>query len=498
MTINSRAFTPEKEPNNDFGNATWASSGTGTIWYWNGTVDNETDASDFYKINVSAAQMLTVLMNFSGVEDCDLDLILYDEYEEYLDASYYGETEYVAYPAEEDTFFYVEVNAWTGRGTYELTFIISSLPAPDNNDNFSSAATLTAGVNKNGELLRNYDHSDFYKIFLKNSGTTADEVYITLDTSSNALPVNFDLYLYDPFGFNCIPLTSEGGDPLESISFIANTQGWHFIEVYLHSDSDGYPDSPSGKYVLRAELTPNVEYENDGNNEPANATRLTNLTGFLSGTLSASDINDFFVYQASNGEIINMTMSVSQDADFDVYLCKYNTSKQLPDAIEIIDESYNGMGETEYIYLNVTPELAGDIYLIISYWDGAGYYGFNNIPPVLHSFTPNNSSTIFINSTQAVNFTVNASDPNGDDVVVFWYVNHEQVPDWTEKYYNFTHEFTGNYTITAEITDYLQYLYVNWSVVVNGRPIIVSTSPPAFVYMYEGENMTFTIDVYDP
>ncbi len=497
--LDYRAPKAEVEPNNDAATATVVASGD----YRVGSVNNATDEYDYYKINLTTSKMITVIMNFTGNDACDIDLMILDSAENVVDASYYYNPEYVSYTTDstESGTFYIVVEAYDGAGNYEMNISVKTKPIADTNDDFATAdsLTFTAGTaTKNGNLYRNYDRYDYYKVPLHVYGDYADMLTVSLDTSSNWLDVDFNIWVYDPFGFTCVGMSSEIYDPYESVSFIANTNGTYFIEIGLALDSEGYDDSPSGEYIMTVDILTDQPYVNDGNNDPWNATEMSSWTDFRSGSLSVDNLNDFYKVNASNGDFIEIAMNVSIDADFDLYICKLLPAIPMPYGLEILNSSTEWMGETEYATLSVNATTAGTIYIVASFWDGMGTYGFNNLPPSIDNFAPSNALPIELQYGSLAYFSVNASDPNaGTSLTYTWYVDDEESATGTDNTFNFTNDYTGMYNVTVEVSDGLVYSYVDWQVSVNGRPKLNPSPLDERIYMNEGTTRTFSVDAQD-
>jgi len=499
-TFGDRAPKPEVEPNNDMTTAIQVVSGDFRI----GSVNNATDTYDYYKIDLTTSKMLVVIMNFSGNDDCDLDLIIYDSEGSMLDASYYYNPEYVSYTTSstESGTFYICVEAYDGAGNYEMNISVKAKPTADNNDDFTTADSLSFSAGSaqvNGYLYRNYDRYDVYKVPLHVYSDHTDLLIVDLDTSSNWLDVNFNIWVYDPFGFTCVAMSSEYYDPYESVSIPANVNGTYFIEISIATDSEGYDDSPSGSYSLSVTIQYNEPYENDGNNDPWNATLLSSWTEFRGGSLSVSNVNDFYKVTASNGDFIQIYMNVSLYADFDLYLCRLLPATPMPYGLEVLNASMEWMGDSEYVTLNVNATTAGTIYIVASYWDGEGNYGFNNQPPTITTYSPSNAAPLTLQYGNSIDFSVQATDPNAGTTFTYtWYVNDEEVKTGPDNTFSFSNEYTGTYNITAEVTDGLDYVYVDWQVIVNGRPKITPSPLDERIYMNEGTSRTFSVTVEDP
>jgi len=110
-----------------------------------------------------------------------------------------------------------------------------------------------------------------------------------------------------------------------------------------------------------------------------------------------------------------------------------------------------------------------------------------------------------IEEMEAINFFVNASAQNGDDLTYNWLLGGTTVS--TESYYDFFSDFTsaGEYIVNLEIEDAMNpvtFLEFTWFVTVTNvdQEIVVNSlePEPGLVTMLEMEILNMSIDAFDP
>jgi hypothetical protein len=92
-----------------------------------------------------------------------------------------------------------------------------------------STSFENAEIVNSGQLIRRLlggdDREDYYKIFVENG----EVIKINM---TPPMQVDFDLYLYSPNSKNFpVKSSTNGGDTMESIEYVADVTGWWFIQV---------------------------------------------------------------------------------------------------------------------------------------------------------------------------------------------------------------------------------------------------------------------------
>lgn len=126
----------------------------------------------------------------------------------------------------------------------------------------------------------------------------------------------------------------------------------------------------------------------------------------------------------------------------------------------------------------------------------------NRAPMVLNHSPASLSPSISVGET--VRFSVDATDPDGDDVTVTFRVDGTEIPVEPWGGIELTPAAPGQYSVLAEVSDALDVTTVTWLLSVtddpvNRAPVIASVSPPTSqVSMFAGDEVAFAVEVSDP
>jgi hypothetical protein len=126
LTISLTAFAAaESEPNNSISTADVISSSGDVV---TGTLNEYSDDEDYYQIYLN--QGSSIYINLIGTGD-DFDLRLYNTYENSVESSSGGSSiESISYTASRSGYHYIEVDAFSGSGSYTLTVTVDGLIGP--------------------------------------------------------------------------------------------------------------------------------------------------------------------------------------------------------------------------------------------------------------------------------------------------------------------------------------------------------------------------------
>jgi PKD repeat protein len=124
-----------------------------------------------------------------------------------------------------------------------------------------------------------------------------------------------------------------------------------------------------------------------------------------------------------------------------------------------------------------------------------------NAPPVIRSSLPAGSS-IPIAEGMHIEFSIDATDPNGDPLSYGWAVNGRTMPVKVSRY-NFTtdHNSVGDYQVRASVGDGQANVTRDWTVSVkniNRPPEMVHVEPSGQVTISEGDNVSLKASASDP
>ncbi len=306
------------------------------------TLDNITDASDWYKINLNAGDIL--ILNLTVPVSGDFDLYFYsDPYDWPIGYSYdekMGGYEEITYNALQAGLYYIEVNAWTASGQYTLK-IIQGTP-PDNDNDAESGTVIVPGTPETSDLDKdNLDSNDWWKLLLQEG----DAIGVRLDVPATG---DFDLYVMDPH--QTIIASSSGEENIEECTFGASLTGTYYILVHAY---DG-----SGEYTLT--VTELGTYVPDHNDDMGNATVLPVPYAMLGELNTTVDMLDWYRITLDDGVDVTIWLDVPDNADFQL------TLRTADDFIEV--KAKPGKGVDEKIVFEAGPvrsRASSDYYLAV-------------------------------------------------------------------------------------------------------------------------------------
>ena len=223
---------------------------TGNATYF-GWISDSGDINDIYAIYVPTAFAIEASMSWNNTAD-DYDLGLFDESENLIDSSFYGNPEYVQSGVTNvsGTIVYVVIQAGTGEGNYSfnITFINqSSVPVLNQDDAYSGGDA--GGAFSNATIINATDGLSYWLGYGDESADEYDyySVYVPIDygiTVRLSYPSNswFSLGLYD--NSNSQIDYSFVQSPPASVS--TNSSGYYagdstvYIEVWAYYGSAEY------------------------------------------------------------------------------------------------------------------------------------------------------------------------------------------------------------------------------------------------------------------
>lgn len=128
------------EPNDDFSDAEYTYDGAEV----SGDLDYSTDSDDFYKIFMSSGDTIVLALSGTG---SNFDLVLYDTDEMMATSSTSGgSTESITYETADSGFYYIDVKAISGSGSYTLNIDSSSYQPPvGDGSTYVGGATYVSG-----------------------------------------------------------------------------------------------------------------------------------------------------------------------------------------------------------------------------------------------------------------------------------------------------------------------------------------------------------------
>ncbi len=306
------------EPNDSFATAETITltGGTGTT---TGSVSS-TDVSDFYKFQVTIGD--TIVTELSWVSgNGDFDLYLYNTTQAEVDYSWNaGMNESIIATADATGFYYVEVNHYSGSGTYQLSVAAGSAGS-DTDGSIENATEIsytgpapTSGftITINGNFSST-DAADYYKIFLfagynalgNPGGNIADKLTVTTNMSSdNAMNVG----IYDPYKYDLYWNSTDSSAMVSKAYTVAYYTNYYYIAV----ENDG--NVGTWTYTMKIEVTRYTPWTNDTNNAPQDGEALTFTSGTATSVQTISnetDPHDWFALPLQVNTATNMFEMVS-------------------------------------------------------------------------------------------------------------------------------------------------------------------------------------------
>jgi hypothetical protein len=125
----------------------------------------------------------------------------------------------------------------------------------DAGDSYSSASPIVGHGDYSGDVNNMDDTDDYYKAWYNYDDVIDIDLLIS---NGGEYDTNFDLMLYNPYGGLVASSTNDGNNP-ESITVVADVQGYWVIQVYCNLDYSKYPFTTT--YTLSI-------YDNNGPSAP--------------------------------------------------------------------------------------------------------------------------------------------------------------------------------------------------------------------------------------
>jgi PKD repeat protein len=172
--------------NNYFDDAVEVEDGDTIIEKVNGYYDQD----DYYEVYVSTGETLEA--NLSIPQDCDFDLLIYDSSYNMLNWSdnAFGNEE-ARIDADTSGFYYLDVWAYFGSGTYSLGIVVADTTPIDTDNDATDAIEIFGGDEITNSLNEYSDPYDFYYIYLETG-------QILTATLRGPINTDFDLYISYP------------------------------------------------------------------------------------------------------------------------------------------------------------------------------------------------------------------------------------------------------------------------------------------------------------
>ncbi len=238
------------------------------------------------------------------------------------------------------------------------------------------------------------------------------------------------------------------------------------------------------------------------------------LVIFLLMGFFTSSVN---VWANSKPEVLNPVILPLHPLTDDDLVATYEVHDPEGDQIQKIEIKWytNGILQTSFndqesIPSNVTAK--GELwYYTIRASDGTNYSDMNqstvveiqNSPPNIQGLNPG-IGNIILNETEALDFHVQAEDPDGDLLLIKWRLSGAAVSD--NEYYVFETDYqsAGTYTLNLSVQDVGEdscNRFFEWTISVsnvNRPPVVTIIEPLNITDMSDGISQLFQIEVHDP
>lgn len=207
-----------------------------------GTLDDLTDSDDVYKVHLEAGQKLDVSFDWTDPNpDASFVVALFDP--SATDVT--SDTPVVrsepnvkpatlSYQVPETGDYYLDLYVEMGTGAYSLDYTIEAAPAPDGNDDISSATPLVSSPAE-GRLTEGYDSHDLYSVDLA-AGQTLD---LALAAQGDPTP-EFFVDLYAPGTGSIVDTAPVATADPSTINYVAPETGTYFIDVTTVDSTGDY------------------------------------------------------------------------------------------------------------------------------------------------------------------------------------------------------------------------------------------------------------------
>ena len=450
---------------NSIGAATTIPAGSGT-----GYIDS-TDANDYYKVNITSGQTISVSM--TPPAGSDFDLKLYDANQSQVDSSSLGgsQTDTVEDTASASGYFYIHVYRYSGSGIYSMTVTVSGGATQndmgtgtDAGNTLSAATTIVAGSGTG--YIDSTDPNDYYKINV----TSGQTISVSMTPPSGS---DFDLKLYDA-NQSQVDSSSLGGSQTDSVTCAATSSGYYYTCVHLWSGSGIY----SMTVTVTGGATQNdMNTGTDAGNSLSAA--ITIAAGSGTGYIDSTDIADYYKVSVSSGQTVSVSMTPPSGSDFDIKLYDTNQSQ--------VDSSTLGGSQTDSV--EGTASASGYFYIYVYRYSGSGIYSMivtvtggatqndmntgtdaGNTLSAATAIATNTSGTGYIDSTDTTDYykisvtsgqtvSVSMTPPSGSDFDLKLYdANQSQVASSS-----LGGSQTDSVTYTATSSGYLYICVYQWS-----------------------------------
>lgn len=320
-----------------------------------GQVNADTDIHDVFRVDLSQGDMLVLSLTAPQPTDFDLRVFGPDANSVTTDTPVAQSVmpaypELVRYTATQDGSHYIDVEAFSGSGTYSLSWSVRRAGSPADDD-IPGVALPADPVS--GALDYGTDIDDVFSVSL----SEGERLTVSLAAPAGS---DFDLHLYGPEATSVLvadPLASAEttGYP-DTLSFVAPADGVYFLDAFCFSGTGGYQ--------LRYHVSPaSLEADDD---VPGIAFAANPATGTLDADTDAMDVHAFYV---AEGQEVRVRLTGSAPAEFDLFA--FGPDAVTADAASAIASSTAPGAAEELTFTTLVP---GTYYAACRAASGSGSY----------------------------------------------------------------------------------------------------------------------------
>ena len=427
------------------------------------SLNNVTDESDWYKIDVRAGFVMTLNLTVPATGDFDLYLYDHDEWMvDWSEETAMGGFEEIVYVVDEPGIYLINCTAFEGNGDYTLK--IDGVGPLDNDNDRGNATLIELGETKTSTMsVGSVDLQDWYTVNI----TEGD--YITVNMT---VPISgdYDLDVYDPNGLFIDDSYAWGYGGFEEVGFLANMSGFHYIFCTAFEGSGSY------SLLVTKDMAPVI-----GDPIPNSENVSVNEGDTVEFNITVTDeMSDLLVYEWSvdgtvqadiNGSVFEIETSYTDAYSAGSYIVEVTVT-------DFLLESDSLEWNLTVLDVNLEPEVTGAV---------------------------PNVTNVTLNEGESATFGINVSDGDGTTPVIQWLLDGSPVVNETNTTYLFETDFSsaGKYTVRVNVTDETDdsiVLFEEWNVEVlnvDRLPEIIDAGKKT-VEITEGDSAIFTITAADP
>ncbi|MDP7265514.1 MAG: pre-peptidase C-terminal domain-containing protein, partial [Candidatus Thermoplasmatota archaeon] len=431
------------------------------------TIHNETDFWDWYKVEVTAGDI--IIINLTVPVTGNFDLTVYNANSELVTKSWtyrVGGFEETIFMANMSNYYYIQVSTFEGNGSYTLQVLKDSEYVHDGNDYRYSATEIIelVTINEKHDMIEGIDDDDYYTIFLGEN----DRLSASLSYQPGQ---NFDLFCLAPDGTVLNESTNFTGS--EEVTVTVDDEGWYYVQASVIWGSGDYYLSI---IVVRGNAPPLIT-----DTVPEGTTFTVEEGQWVIFSVNVNDPeNDILGYI---WRVDNVLVTGENTKEFNLSTT-YNDSYSAGNyQVEVsVEDGYNSVSH--------------DWNLVVE---------DRNPSPVMTIKWPAGDE-VTINENENVLFITEIEDPDGTIPLIAWSVNKVSQAEETGVSFNFRADYkmAGIYKVEIEVMDSLDpviKITKIWTVTVTDvdrKPIVTDIIPIVAGQTDEKTSLEFSFNFTNP